>query len=94
MAEADDIKITSPAADAMSELGDRLAIAVATKADERAAARERMHRRHLKGAAEVFAGVRGTRRRLDPRRLVDRAHERACRRLLTTMTGPDGGRDA
>jgi hypothetical protein len=73
-----------PMTSAMRDMQDRIAAAAAITARERAAALERMHRRHLDGAADVLEALSRSRRRFDPRRITDRAHARACRRLVAT----------
>lgn len=87
MAETGTVKVVisgdaGPLADEFATLGDRIASRVSTTATARAAALERMHRRHLRGAADVFAGARRNRAWFDPRRWADGWHERACRRWI------------
>jgi hypothetical protein len=84
MAAAGTVKVVvscdaRPALDSLGHIADKLNVACASTAYERAAALERMYNRQMAGAADVFAASRTSRRRLDPRRVSDRMHERACR---------------
>lgn len=96
MARAGDVTITlradaRPALRALRDAADKITVAASTDPAERSAAYGRMYRRHLLGAAEFFTALRVARRRRDPRRLVDRWMERACRRRARRIYAPSGG---
>ncbi len=76
-----------PALYELGETADMLTVRAGATRHERDAAIERMHCRQLAGAAEVFEGARWMRARLDPRRLIDRWHERACHHASAQLGG-------
>jgi hypothetical protein len=75
-----------PAITAGKDVADQLAISFAATARERAAARERLLRRHVGTTALLFDGLGDRRHRLNPRRLFARWHAHACRDLIDLST--------
>jgi hypothetical protein len=67
-------------------LTDQINASVAKSARERAAARERLLRRHVGTTALLFDSLGDRRHRLNPRRLFARWHARACRDLIDLST--------
>jgi hypothetical protein len=75
-----------PAITTGKDVADQLAISFASTARERAAARERLLRRHVGTTALLFDSLGDRRQRLNPRRLFARWHARACRDLIDLST--------
>lgn len=71
-----------PMRSSLHDLRDRMAIVAAHTAQERHAALERMHRRHLLGAADVFLARAQARRWYDPRGHLDAWHATAALALI------------
>ncbi len=92
MAKAGTVQVTievdmRPALYELGEAAEMLTVRAGATRHERDAAIGRMHSRQLAGAAEVFEGARWMRARFDPRRLIDRWHERACHRAAAAFEG-------
>ena len=70
------------------DVQDGMRARIGSSPADRADAYAELYRRGLGRAAEWFCGQRLIRRKLDPRRLLDAWHERACRQHLSELAEP------